>query len=108
MVTRVAGRTVPEDQWRPVIGAMTGVALQTRDKVSTRFACCLCAVMATRTGSGHAVMIEVCRNPGTSRVADITLCRGLNVLSVLAGGRRSVVAAATGSRRNAAVIEDGA
>ena len=61
--------------------------------------------MATRTGSGHAVMIEVCWDPGASRVADITLCRGLNVLSVLAGGGGAVVAACA-TAGDAGVIED--
>ena len=80
MVPRVIWRAVTEDEWRPSIDAMAGIALQARDKMAVRLACSLCTVMAARTGSDHIAVIEIRRGPGAGRMAGVALGRRLDMI----------------------------
>ena len=51
--------------------------------------------VASQTGTHHTIVVEVGRNPGIRRVANITLPIGLDVVLILTGRDRAVMAART-------------
>jgi hypothetical protein len=60
--------------------------------------------VASQTGTHHTIVVEVGRNPGIRRVANITLRIGLDVVLILTGRDRAVMAART-STEDLSVID---
>ena len=93
VVARVGSGGMPEGVRCPAVGVMAGIALQAGDEMIARFPGRLGAVVAARTGTGHAVVVEGGRQPCTRRVTGIALRTGLDMIDGLPGSGRPVMAA---------------
>lgn len=102
--TVAADATVVENRTRPIIGRVAIVTAVAAGDVRRRLAARDAAIVATRAGSHHSIMVNPRHGPATGRMTVLAGCDGLDVAGRLPGRRGAIVTAGAISA-DAAVIE---
>ena len=76
---------------------MTDIAFLGCDDMCRALACCNNAIVTAGTVSSDARVIEVGRRPGGRRMAVVAVIAAQDMVSMLAGGSRAVVAREAGA-----------
>lgn len=88
-----ADTTVVEYSTRPIIGRVAIVTAVVTGDVRRRLAAREAAIVATRTGSHHSIMVNPRYGPAAGRVTVLAGCDGLDVAGRLPGRRGAIVTA---------------
>lgn len=102
--TVAADATVVEYSTRPIIGCVAIVTAVAAGDVRRCLAAREAAIVATRTGSHHGIMVNSRYGPGAGRMTVLASRDGLDVAGRLPGCRGAIVTAGA-IAADAAVIE---
>lgn len=88
---------IDADHRTPANGVMAGFTARTGKYVTGRFTGCIGSIVAANAVPANARVIDACCLPGNRVMTEVTLCAGLQMARVFAGGNAAIMAAGTGA-----------